>query len=464
VPLAAAGAAPKALHALLVPKRHTKGVKTALERDGFYDNRRKIAAAAAHKGFLAVPIATGCVALVRRIVAAAAEESGAASDAPSAAAAAAAAAAAGAEEGAALRAACAHLFCSLGLALELTEATLPQSRWASSPAMSARSALRALLETRGVRWDRAQAMAKTLPHRWERVGDAVMVPRETFAAEVWRGGGGGGESTLLDEVWPTLARVFSARLVVRKSRVDIGPKRESRCELVWSRRAAGAPNASRAAALDATDTFVQVVQHGVRYTFDILKVMFSAGNVTERGRMGAVGAAGDVVVDLFCGIGYFTVPLLARAGAAHVHACEWNAHSVEALRRNLALNGVADRCTVYEGDNQIAAAKLVGVADRVLLGLLPDAERAYGAAVGVLKPQRGGWMHVHGNVPSTAEGRAEWSRSLEATFSELARARGCAWASDVHVRHVEVVKAYAPYVDHCVADVQCGGERGEASE
>ena len=427
------------------------------ERDGFYDNRRKIAAAPSHEGYLAVPIGAECVGRVRRIVAAVTaaaaaeeEESGAAAGD----------AAAGAEQGAELRAACA----TFGLALELIETVLPLSRWASSPAMSARSALRALLEARGVRWERAEAMAKTLPHRWERVGDAVMVPRETFAADVWRSGGDSSRTDLLDVVWPTLASVFSARLVVRKSRVDIGPKRESRCELVWSRLAASAPAASRAAALAATDTFVQVVQHGIRYTFDILKVMFSAGNVTERGRMGTVPAAGDVVVDLFCGIGYFTVPLLARAGVAHVHACEWNANSIEALRRNLALNGVAERCTIYEGDNQIAAATLVGIADRVLLGLLPDAERAYAAAVGVLKPQRGGWMHVHGNVPSTSDGRAEWSRSLEAKFGELARARGCAWASDIHVRHVEVVKAYAPHVDHCVADVQCGGGRGEASE
>jgi tRNA G37 N-methylase Trm5 len=34
---------------------------------------------------------------------------------------------------------------------------------------------------------------------------------------------------------------------------------------------------------------------------------------------------------------------LARAGAARVHACEINPNSVEALRRNLALNKVPAR-------------------------------------------------------------------------------------------------------------------------
>lgn len=52
------------------------------------------------------------------------------------------------------------------------------------------------------------------------------------------------------------------------------------------------------------------------------------------------------------GIGYFTLPYLAHAGASHVHACEWNPDAVEALKKNLVANGVSDRCTVHQGDNR----------------------------------------------------------------------------------------------------------------
>lgn len=52
------------------------------------------------------------------------------------------------------------------------------------------------------------------------------------------------------------------------------------------------------------------------------------------------------------GIGYFTLPYLVHAGAAHVHACEWNPDAVSALQRNLHFNKVAHRCTVHEGDNR----------------------------------------------------------------------------------------------------------------
>lgn len=51
------------------------------------------------------------------------------------------------------------------------------------------------------------------------------------------------------------------------------------------------------------------------------------------------------------GIGYFTLPYLVHAKAAHVHACEWNPYAVKALQRNLQINGVSDRCTIHQGDN-----------------------------------------------------------------------------------------------------------------
>ncbi len=47
------------------------------------------------------------------------------------------------------------------------------------------------------------------------------------------------------------------------------------------------------------------------------------GNGTERMRMGRLSCAGETVVDLFAGIGYFTLPLLVSAGAAKARNCEF---------------------------------------------------------------------------------------------------------------------------------------------
>ncbi len=60
--------------------------------------------------------------------------------------------------------------------------------------------------------------------------------------------------------------------------------------------------------------WVRHLEVGVAYSLDVTRCMFSSGNVTERTRMGKMRASGETVVDLFAGIGYYTLPLLVHAG------------------------------------------------------------------------------------------------------------------------------------------------------
>jgi tRNA G37 N-methylase Trm5 len=58
--------------------------------------------------------------------------------------------------------------------------------------------------------------------------------------------------------------------------------------------------------------------------FDVLSVMYSAGNGTERMRVRELELRSDseVVVDMFAGIGYFTIPFALRSPHVHVVAIE----------------------------------------------------------------------------------------------------------------------------------------------
>lgn len=71
--------------------------------------------------------------------------------------------------------------------------------------------------------------------------------------------------------------------------------------------------------------------------------------------MSRLDCKNEVIVDLFSGIGYFTLPFLVKAKAKLVYSCEWNPHAVEALHRNVRANSVADQCIILEGDNRITA-------------------------------------------------------------------------------------------------------------
>jgi tRNA G37 N-methylase Trm5 len=192
------------------------------------------------------------------------------------------------------------------------------------------------------------------------------------------------------------------------------------------------------------------------YTFDATRVMFSSGNVTEKARMGGLPVEGETIVDLYAGIGYFTLPLLAKGRAGKVHAVEWNTDALACLAINVGRVGGLEggRCSLWPGDNTTLLARhphLRACADRVLLGLIPSSVPGWPTALGVLKPE-GGVLHVHENV---REGEAEeWARgTLIPELARLAEEAGSkAWTFTLE--HIERVKGYAPRVAHFVFDVR----------
>lgn len=56
---------------------------------------------------------------------------------------------------------------------------------------------------------------------------------------------------------------------------------------------------------EGVDGWVEMKEFGVMYGLDVMKVMFSSGNGMEKNCMGVVGVNGEIVVDLFVGIGYY---------------------------------------------------------------------------------------------------------------------------------------------------------------
>ena len=253
-----------------------------------------------------------------------------------------------------------------------------------------------------------------VPRRWERFADVAILPSGAFASEEWAHPG----------LWPAVALALGAGRLARMGEVT-GELRESGVEM-----------------LIGDDDWVVRRESGVDYGYRMSSCMFSAGNVNERRRMGEVTQEGEVVVDLYAGIGYYTLPMLVHGGASMVHACEWNPEAVRALRWGLDANAVADRCVVHEGDNRGSAEHLLGCADRVILGLLPSAEEGMGPALRVLGTS--GELHVHGLAPPTDH--SGWESEV---LGAVARGRPGSELSCSLTR----VKSYAPHWDHVVADV-----------
>ncbi|ELR02660.1 hypothetical protein GMDG_05614, partial [Pseudogymnoascus destructans 20631-21] len=278
--------------------------------------------------------------------------------------------------------------------------------------------------------------------------------------------------------------------------------------------------------------WVRTRQNGIFQSWAPRWTMFSRGNVTEKARvlrfgaaswwLSAVGGGGgtasggsdgrngeqvQIAVDLYAGIGYFTLSYLSRGYA--VLAWEINPFSIEGLRRGalgngfevLVVKGAVDweavretvekrGVVVFAEDNKFAWARFQeglqelgkkgvvgGVEGRwkvrhVNLGLLPSSRMGWEVGGRFLGEGQGGWMHVHENVKES--GRKEMVKGDE--IVEVVRGvvggggRGEVEREEeegreggeerkeinVEVRSVAMVKGFGPGVNHMVFDVWVG--------
>lgn len=200
-------------------------------------------------------------------------------------------------------------------------------------------------------------------------------------------------------------------------------------------------------AIHGEDTVTEVLEHGTRYRFDAARLLFARGNKTERARIATEVRPGEHVVDLFAGIGYFTLPIARASPRTRVTAIERNPLSFRYLVENLRLNGVGGQVAPLCGDNR--ELPLPRDADRVLLGYLPSSLPWLGTAIERLGPG-GGTLHVHLVVDarSGAAGAEQEVRS--------AVARRSVPVEDVRGR---IVKAYGPGRSHAVVDCRIAAGR-----
>ena len=274
-----------------------------------------------------------------------------------------------------------------------------------------------------------QEMAGCLPTKWELLGDLALVPSDTLNSEEWHIIRSDNE-TLYQEVWREIAASLRVSRIARQSEIANDKLRSSQVKMIIG---------------DSGE--VEFTDNGVKFWLDVTKVMFSSGNVTERHRIGDIDMSGEIVVDAFSGIGYYTLPMLVRSNAKHVYACELNPNSINALTKGAKLNAVSDRLTIIEGDNQITLQSLTDIADRVHLGILPSSENTWSLAIDCLK-QSGGFIHIHMNVPEK-----EIDSFVEYCLKQLKHYAARRDFNTIQLQHVEKVKWYAPRIRHIVIDV-----------
>lgn len=134
-------------------------------------------------------------------------------------------------------------------------------------------------------------------------------------------------------------------------------------------------------------------EHGIRLAVDIKQAYFSPRLSEEHSRIANKSNDNEIIVDLFCGIGPFAIPI-AKKVKSHIHAIDINPGAIELLKENLQLNKLTGTITPYCGDCRkvVEENNLTNIADRIIMNLPGYAINFVDVACKVLKKE-GGIIH-----------------------------------------------------------------------
>ncbi len=201
------------------------------------------------------------------------------------------------------------------------------------------------------------------------------------------------------------------------------------------------------------NTSVCHFENNCYFCFDIKKAMFAKGNVAERGRLPQQVGSEEMVVDMFAGIGYFTIPIAKLAKPKKIYAIELNPDSVGFLKQSLVKNKIkSDAVEVIQGNSNEVVVDLMrrGIrADRVLMGYLPPPKEFIDAALSIVK--KGGMIHYDDLILVDKE--YESVAETVKLFNKHAKK----FKLRVEIVHAQKVKSYKPRVDHYVLDLKVSG-------
>lgn len=191
----------------------------------------------------------------------------------------------------------------------------------------------------------------------------------------------------------------------------------------------------------ARKTETILTEHGCRLIMDPAKVMFSVGNKFEKERLLKICKPNETVVDMFAGIGYWTVPIAEFCRPKKIFAIDKNKIAVEYLEKNCKLNKVSGKVEILQGDCRKFSHILESKADRIIMGWIFETEKFLPFALRIAKKKC--TIHFHRILhPSDLP-------ALKKRILLIAKKQKC----KIKFSAVRQVKTYSPRQRHFVLDI-----------
>jgi tRNA (guanine37-N1)-methyltransferase len=179
------------------------------------------------------------------------------------------------------------------------------------------------------------------------------------------------------------------------------------------------------------------VEYGSRIMLDVKKVYFSPRLATERERVAQQVKDGEIIVDMFCGVGPFVMDI-ARHREVLIYAIDINPDAIHYLKKNMELNHVEEKVVPILGDvGQVLLEQDIS-ADRVIMNLPGTAYEFLDKAMELIKP--GGVINYY-----------EFSSDFDTPIQRIIDAAGPRKVEILNKRHV---KSRSPGVWHMGIDTR----------
>jgi len=181
-------------------------------------------------------------------------------------------------------------------------------------------------------------------------------------------------------------------------------------------------------------------EFGCVFRVDVETCYFSPRLSFERMRVARLVKPNEIVVNMFAGVGTFSLLIARFSKAKRVYSIDLNPSAFRFANVNVRLNRVEDRVVPVLGDAKEVVVEYLGhVCDRVVMPLPQKAYEYLDCAVFALKPS-GGWIHYYGFEHAlrnenpvekvktrVAEKMREMGVGFEIRFGRVVRSTGPNW-------------------------------------
>lgn len=192
---------------------------------------------------------------------------------------------------------------------------------------------------------------------------------------------------------------------------------------------------------DNTET--EYKEFGCRFTVDVENAFFSPRLSTERERIANLIQNGEVMTNMFAGIGMFSI-MAAKKKKCTVYSLDINPVASKLCETNIGLNKLAGNIILINGDaSEIIKEQLINKSDRTLMLLPERSDEFLQSAIDTTKD--GGIIHYYSHIH--ADKKIEAGKLSEEHYLKVTPVKS-------EILHSKIVRPVGPRYYQTVVDVK----------